>query len=105
MKAHAVSVYTQMLKDELSDGSRILDQNDHVVAFVPFAAICPFETWILPRKHDAHFVDTTDQALRAFADVLHRHLTRLHRFLDEPPFNLVIRTAPVPNRARASAYN
>ena len=94
-----------MLNDELSDGNRILDQNEHVVAFVPFASICPFETWILPRRHNAHFVDATDDELRAFANVLHRHLTRMHKLLDEPPFNLVIRTAPVPDRARASAYN
>ncbi len=36
---------------ELAAGERIVVQNDHWVALVPFWAVWPFETLLLPRRH------------------------------------------------------
>jgi hypothetical protein len=42
--------------------------------------------------------------LELFADVLHRCLGRLHYGLDEPDFNLVVRSAPIGGKIQ-SMYN
>src|SRR6266536_6436686 len=39
------------LEVELKDGQRIVAQNDHFVVLVPFWAVWPFETLVLPRAH------------------------------------------------------
>ena len=44
----------------------------------------------------AHFVAVSDEDLRDFAVVLAKAFKRLHIALDEPDFNLVLRSAPLP---------
>ena len=63
---------------------------------MPFAARFPFETWILPRRHDASFEVLQDPAeFLELAGILKDTLTRLNLALDRPPFNFVLHTAPV----------
>ncbi|KAL1526674.1 hypothetical protein AB1Y20_015377 [Prymnesium parvum] len=108
---HNQSVWGRMLEEELdlmacSPGQhRIVDSNDEFVALVPFAALSPYSMWIVPRRDSAHFDETSDASLAAFAELLHRCLRRLHVCLKEPDFNLLIRSAPVANRSRQRAFN
>ena len=48
-----------MLKKEVTDGRRMVTENQGFAAFIPFAAEVPFETWIAPRRHRADFGDIT----------------------------------------------
>ena len=66
----------------------------------PFAPRFPFETWILPRRHDDSY-DTLSDAdeFRDLAGILKETLQRLNRALDRPPYNFVIHTAPVSDGA------
>jgi UDPglucose--hexose-1-phosphate uridylyltransferase len=41
------------LQIELAAGERIVFENDHFVCLVPFWAVWPFETMVLPRRHVA----------------------------------------------------
>ena len=60
---------------ELSRGERIVCTNDEFVALVPFWAVWPFETLVVPRRH-TESVDQMDSRGRdAFAQVL-KELTR-----------------------------
>ncbi|KAL3933486.1 MAG: hypothetical protein SGPRY_000257 [Prymnesium sp.] len=80
---HHESVWAQMVAEEMelmeeSDTHRIVDYNEKFVALVPFAALSPYSMWVVPRYDSAHFDETSDEALAAFAEVLHRCLRRLH---------------------------
>lgn len=87
-------LYVEILHRELSDGRRIVAQNDGFVAFQPFAAASPFETWIMPRRHRASFADTTDEERAQLAPILRDVLGGLRRLLDDPDYNYVIQSAP-----------
>ena len=66
------SAFEFELEEELAvsqDMSRIVDQNDHFIAYVPCAALSPFYLRIIPRKDGAHFHRTNDKALEGFAEV------------------------------------
>ncbi len=39
------------LKQELEDGSRVIHENESFVVLVPFWAVWPYETMILPKRH------------------------------------------------------
>lgn len=89
-------VYRDMLEEELEDGRRIVCETEHLVAFCPFASKSPFEVWILPRRECPSFGLVTSGELDGLADVLGRVLGALWEGLDNPAFNYVVRTAPVP---------
>jgi len=82
-----------ILAQELTDGSRIVMDSEQYVVFTPFASRFPFEMWILPKEHISHFEDTSPEALRELARVVHDALRRLDLALDEPPYNYIVHTA------------
>ena len=87
-------LYMEILHRELADGRRIVTQNEGFVAFQPFAAAAPFETWIMPRTHRASFADTTDDELAHLAPLLRDVLGALRGLLNDPDYNYVINSAP-----------
>ena len=84
---------------------RIIDENEHFVAFIPFAAPSPFNIWIIPKIDTAHFGKSSDTELEACGEILWRSLRRLHIALDEPDWNMVLRSAPLPGRFRQRALD
>lgn len=88
-------VYCDMIVQELSADVRIVTENDHFVAFEPFAPRFPFETWIVPKEHDSHFEDLQKPEAASLAKILKNVLTRIKVLLDDPPFNYVIHNSPL----------
>lgn len=85
-------LYCVILEQELSEGVRVLATNDHYAAILPFASRAPFETWILPRRHESSFGRVPSKELFPLAEILKEVLLRLHAGLGNPDFNLVINT-------------
>jgi UDPglucose--hexose-1-phosphate uridylyltransferase len=83
-------LHCSMLQHELATEKRILVANDEFVALLPFASHMPFETWILPRRHQSSFAMVEQQRLRPLAEVLKTVLLKLHRGMENPDFNLTI---------------
>ncbi|MEE4271994.1 MAG: galactose-1-phosphate uridylyltransferase [Thermoanaerobaculales bacterium] len=90
-------LFCDLIHQEIELGSRIAIETDRFVALAPYASALPFETWILPRRHDHDFAATDDADLRGLALVLSDLLRRLRHLLQDPPFNLVLHTAPSPH--------
>ncbi len=88
-------VFCQMLRDELSVGSRIVAENALFVAFIPYAAFSPFHMWIVPREHKPTFLHATTQELVGLGELLRRVLRKIYIGLHDPDYNYVIRTAPL----------
>ena len=64
------------VKLEATRGERIVCENEHFVALVPFWAVWPFETMVLPKRHAASIEELTAAESDALADVLRRVTTR-----------------------------
>ena len=91
-------VFCDIIQQDTADhnGRRVVTMNDHFLTVEPFAPRFPFETWILPRRHDSSFQVVKDQdEFKDLAHILKDTLHRLNRALDRPPFNFVVHTAPV----------
>ncbi len=91
-------VFCDIVQQETADndGRRVVTMNDRFIALAPFAPRFPFETWILPRRHDAAYQAVEDESeFLELAGILRDVLQRLNRALDRPPFNFVIHTSPV----------
>lgn len=87
-------VFCVMLEDELKRQERLILETEHFVAFVLYAATCPFHIWIMPRRHSVSFLYTDDAERADLGLILHQVLRRLYVGLHDPPFNMIIRSAP-----------
>ena len=88
-------VYCDILREGLRTPSRMVMQTEHFVTFHPFASRAPFETWILPKEHEASFGSLSMEKAKEFARVLRMTLLKLYRGLNNPDFNYIIHTAPI----------
>lgn len=75
-RAHARPMLSDYLDVELASGERLVCENDDWVALVPFWAVWPFETMLLPRRPVAAIPDLDGCARDALADILKRLTTR-----------------------------
>jgi UDPglucose--hexose-1-phosphate uridylyltransferase len=64
------------LKRELEKQDRIIIENEHWVILVPFWAIWPFETILLPRRHVLRLPELNDDEQRGLASILKQNLTK-----------------------------
>jgi len=87
-------LFCDIINQELALKRRIVSATPEFVVLEPFASRFPFETWILPREHSHDYTQSSDELLRAFAEVLKDTLWRLKVALDDAPFNFMLHTAP-----------
>jgi len=84
--------YVQM---ELRLGSRIVCHNNEYVAVVPFWAVWPFETLVLPRAHHGGLPDLDDGARDGLAEILQRLTTGYDRLFGvEFPYSMGLHQRP-----------
>jgi UDPglucose--hexose-1-phosphate uridylyltransferase len=95
-QANGVCVFCRTLDDERRAAARIVFENDGFLAFAPFAARTPFETWIVPKRHRSSFADLDIASEKGpFAEALRLTLSALYEGLNDPPFNYFIHSAPL----------
>ena len=82
------------MREELEEGTRIVEASECFIAAAPFASSVPFLLHIYPRRHAASFGDITEREVADLARVLRSVLRRLYFGLGNPDFNYVIETAP-----------
>jgi len=80
------------VKTEIEEQNRIILDTKHFVAFIPYAALSPFHTWIFPKKHNASFGDISAEEIADLAYNLKTVLTKIYEGLDNPDYNYVIRS-------------
>ena len=66
-----------LLKQETSEGTRLVSRSEHFVAYVPFAARWPYEVQIVPTRHGPDLPGLTSAER---ADLAHIYLDVLRRF-------------------------
>ena len=92
-------VFCDIVRQETHDGRRVIAENADMVAIAPYAPRFPFETWILPKRHQSAFEDAPRHEYAALGRVLTDILRRLNRALQMPPYNLLIHSAPLHDSA------
>lgn len=79
---------------ELTTGERVVSADDDVVTIAPYWSGVPYELLILPRQHELHFHDSSDEALAAVGRALRDATLFLNRTLGDVAYNVGIHTAP-----------
>lgn len=92
---HGRCLYADLTEHELKSRKRIVMETEDFAVFHPFASQRPFETWIVPKKHQTSFGNVSQDDLGNLTRVLRPILLKLYRGLNDPDFNYVIDSAPV----------
>lgn len=88
-------IYCDILQQELQTRERIVFESDHFIVIAPFASRFPFECWIVPRRHNAHFETCEPGVIQNLGWVLRTVLRKIDKALEEPPYNFMLHTAPL----------
>lgn len=86
-------LFCDIIKQEKEDRSRLIYENDSYIALAPFAPRAPFETWILPKRHESSF-GPGDNRFTELAEILRMILKQIDKILDIPPYNFIVHTSP-----------
>ncbi len=88
-------IYCDIMRQEISTGSRVVLETEQFLVVSPYAARFPFETWILPRRHTSHFEDSDAATFHNLGSVLPMVLRKIDKVLEKPAYNFIIHTAPL----------
>jgi UDPglucose--hexose-1-phosphate uridylyltransferase len=109
MKQYFESKRSCLLCDYLAleqhEGERIVCENASFVALVPFWAVWPYETMVLPRRHAPSLDFLTEAEKQDFADVLKRVTTRYDNLFGISfPYSSGIHQAPTDGRPHEEVH-
>lgn len=90
------SLLTAYLRQEESAEERIIYSNAHFVVLVPFWAVWPYETMIVPKRQQATILEMTTEEQQAFAEALQQLTQAYDKVFDcSFPYSSGIHQAPV----------
>ncbi|HKN35974.1 MAG TPA: hypothetical protein VJX16_22260 [Terriglobales bacterium] len=88
-------VFCDILSQEERQNQRVLETRGDYIALCPYAPRVPYETWLLPRTHEAAFERSAVAKLGVMTDLavlLRRTLQRIRTVTED--FHLVLHTSP-----------
>ncbi|MBV9745300.1 MAG: galactose-1-phosphate uridylyltransferase [Acidobacteriia bacterium] len=91
-------IFCDIIREENRVGTRLVTETERFTVIIPYAARFPFETWILPKRHQSHFEDEDAPTLANLARMLRGTIRKLEKVLERPAYNFLLHSAPVQER-------
>jgi len=88
-------IFCDIIREENTAGTRLVTETDRFTVIAPYAARFPFETWILPKRHESHFEEADAPTLANLSWMLRSTIRKLDKVLERPAYNFIIHSAPV----------
>ncbi len=88
-------VFCDIIRQELDEKTRLINETADFIAVAPFTPRFPFETWILPKQHRASFENVQKPQVENLARILQDVLKRLDSVLEHPAYNFIIHSSPL----------
>jgi UDPglucose--hexose-1-phosphate uridylyltransferase len=88
-------VFCDIIAQEMRQNQRVLENHGDFIALCPYAPRVPYETWVMPRNHEAYFERFglgRPGSTRDLAALLRRTLQRIRAVTED--FHLVLHTSP-----------
>jgi UDPglucose--hexose-1-phosphate uridylyltransferase len=98
-------LYCHTVNQERRAGVRVLVEDEHVLAYVPYAARWPFEVHIVTRQHRGSILDVSAEERQAMAAALKQVLRAYDALFEKPmPYMLAVRQQPTAQDTREPAH-
>ncbi|MBD1259782.1 UDP-glucose--hexose-1-phosphate uridylyltransferase [Maribacter polysiphoniae] len=94
-KKHQASILEDYIIQELALDERIILENEHFVSLIPYWAVWPYETMIVPKRKIGHIGELSNDGKKAFAEILRKTTIRLDNIFGTSfPYSAGIHQAP-----------
>ncbi len=94
-------IFCDILREELKVGERVILETKNFLCFCPYASSYPFESWIIPKRHNCDFQEISQEEIEDVGFVFMNILKKLRAvFRGETSLSYFLHTAPnrVPRR-------
>jgi len=99
-REHGECLLCHILELEKGEGSRILYENEHYIAFLPFFAMWPYEVHIYPKRHVCRLDKLSKKEVVSLADAIRVVVAGYNSLFDfSLPYMMVFHQAPCSNDA------
>jgi UDPglucose--hexose-1-phosphate uridylyltransferase len=88
-------IFCDIIRQETAASTRLVSETERFAVLEPYAPRFPFETWILPKRHQSHFEDADAGTLKDMAWVLRSTMRKIDKVLERPAYNFIVHSAPV----------
>ena len=88
-------IFCDIIRQETTAGVRLVTETDRFTVLEPYAPRFPFETWILPKRHESHFEDCGRSHATNLAWILRTTMRKIDKVLERPAYNFIVHSAPV----------
>jgi UDPglucose--hexose-1-phosphate uridylyltransferase len=106
LATHGRPLFRDIILAEEGDGRRLVARRGDAVAFVPYFARYPYETFVAPRETHASIADLSRGELDDFAGVLKEVVVRMDNLWRMSfPYVMVLHQAPASAGARGSGFH
>lgn len=78
--------------------ARVVAENEHAIAIVPYASKHPFEVAIMPKKHWPSFRETPSAVVRGVALMLRSTMRDMKKRVNDPDMNFFVHDAPLDHK-------
>jgi len=97
-------IFCDMIVQEKSSETRVIADSGSYLAFAPFAPRFPFECWVLPKEHQTHFENLSNEEADELAGLMKLVLSKIESSLNQPPYNFIIHSTPF-DQGKAEHYH
>ncbi len=88
-------IFCDIVAQERKDRSRLVFENEEFLVFSPWAPRSPFETWIMPKRHESNYEAEPKERLGQCAAALRTTLRRMAVALGNPSYNFIVHSNPL----------
>lgn len=93
--AHGRCLFCDVMEEEKKDGRRVVFENDHFTAFVPFFARYPYEVHLMPKRHVETIAGLTAEERQAMAEGMQQVVWRYDSLWNKPmSYMMIMHQAP-----------
>ncbi len=86
--------FCDVIKLEKKNKKRVVYQNDHFIAFCPFAPRWHYETWIFPKRHFSDFDEIRKTEINDLAKCMKAVVSAYSNIFDKPAYNILYHFFP-----------
>jgi UDPglucose--hexose-1-phosphate uridylyltransferase len=105
-KEHKSDLLIDLIKHELDYGKRIICENKHFVAFIPFFARFVYEVYLVPKRHVSSINDLNEEETKAYAEIHHTLIVKFDNLYDISFPNItMLQNAPTDGKPESAAFH
>lgn len=99
---HSSCLLCDYIALEMQRRERVVIENEEFIVLVPFWAVWPFETLVIPKKHLRDFAELTNPQRLGLADVLQEITVRYDNLFETPfPYSMGFHQRPMDSKDHA----